>query len=67
MKSPPSCISGYCMSISFMLLITATEYERDVEEKKVSRTSTKVQRDESPFQYACDPHPPAPDFSDLFQ
>jgi hypothetical protein len=52
--------------MSFMPLIIATEYEREVEEKKISQTQAKAQKDESPFQYACDPHSPAPDFSDLF-
>jgi hypothetical protein len=50
-ESPPSCIGGYCMSMSFTPLITPTEYEREVEGKR----SRKVQKDESTFQYVCYP------------
>jgi hypothetical protein len=43
------------VSMSFMPLITATDHEGEVKEKKDSQTQAKTQKDESPFQYACYP------------
>jgi hypothetical protein len=41
-----------------MALMTATDHGREVEETKVSQTQAKSQKNESPFQYACDPLAP---------